>query len=256
MKKKSLTQIEVLILLLFSTGFLQLYSQSLTGTYGGILGQKESYIELKETNGFIVGLVHSTQESKWFFTATLLSANFEGYSTVGLDYDAIIKGSISGSTLRITIVSRDSTFEGNYKKIDKAKLSAALKQKIENSQSFIDLNLIGEWVCIGEIAPQEYMDINWKRIWKSDGTVIPDIEYAKEKFKRIYAKHTLHRNPSDPNISARGTWKSRGGYLFESYSSQFGEEELIYSYEIKNDTLRLINSKNYISILVRNKSRD
>src|SRR5690349_20917416 len=103
-----------LILTIAGSVFQNVCGQKIEGSYIGKIGSKNALLELQSSNGLIVGIVQWSAKNKWFFTANAVNNGFDGYSTLGLTYDAFVKGTIKDDSLFLTVITPDSTHNSQF----------------------------------------------------------------------------------------------------------------------------------------------
>jgi hypothetical protein len=240
----------ILPLVLALSSIVSLYGQKLEGVYSGHFGAQVGVIELKKSGDLVIGVIYIGFNEKSFFYALAVGASFSNHAMLNLGDSPFVKGEIKDDTLHLSLDSRDSSYAGKFNRIRKKEINEVVNEAFKNLSK--DSNLVGEWICIGENAPEKSRNIGYKLILLENGVVVPDYAYLKNKMggqnrNRSYSIDEMK------NAVGNITWYTIDNKQFvtKHESSFLSTEEILSTYELKNDTLRLTNIKNFTSVYVK-----
>jgi hypothetical protein len=235
------------------------FCQKLEGVYSGTFDKKnKSVVELRGGGDLITGIIQTSNEKKWFFYGFRKGTSFDNYHLFPSDDSPFVKGEVKKDTLYLSLDARDSSYTGIFVRVRK-KNEAEARRELNPNSFPRDSRLVGEWICIDDSAPEKYRSINYKMTLLENGKSIPDYEAAKRQYLKIASQHGLKVKPmSFSNIKINSTWHTNNDnqliIIFENIDA--GVEEITSSYQLRNDTLRLTNIKNYTSVFIKSKKKN
>lgn len=234
-------------------------AQKLDGVFVGELITAKNALVLTTKGDKVNGSVYLTEYEKFTFMGNIKGDSLKGVILVPGGAEVVLMGKRFKDSISATLQSNENPRHVTLRQIS-SKAKYNLSRYFGESSPERDPLVVGKWNLVKLLKPDGSEGIKSRYFYeyRADGEMNLDIVSLKAKLEEGWRKAGgKGKLKFDESMLPRNTWLTSGGKLITtSVSSAAGTSEHVYTYQVKDDTLTIVNFKGGKEIMVRDRKKN